>query len=96
MDIDVHDIPDSARYEARLDGALLGYAAYALTDGVVVFKHTVVEPNHEGRGVGSALVQAALDDVRQRQLKAVPRCSFVRDWLDRHPTYADLVLDANP
>jgi predicted GNAT family acetyltransferase len=38
-------------------------------------------------------VQGALDDVRARGGSVVARCTFVRGWIDRHPEYADLVVD---
>jgi len=45
----------------------------------------------EGRGIGSKLVRATLDQVRSEGLKVVPRCSFVRAYMERHPEYADLL-----
>ena len=32
----------------------------------------------------------ALDDVRERGLKALPVCGFVQGFIARHPDYADL------
>ena len=64
-------------------------AAYLRNGSQVVFTHTEVEI--EGSGLGSALVRAALDDVRAAGGTVVPQCSFVRGWIDRHPEYRDLV-----
>ena len=91
MDLTVTDVPEAGRYEARADDRVLGLAAYQRQGDRVVFTHTEVDPDAEGGGVGSTLVRGALDDVRARGLRAVPRCSFVRAWIDRHPDYADLV-----
>jgi uncharacterized protein len=91
MDLSVTDVPEAGRYEARADDRVLGLAAYQRQGDRVVFTHTEVDPDAEGGGVGSTLVRGALDDVRARGLRAVPRCSFVRAWIDRHPDYADLV-----
>ena len=93
MDLTVTDVPEAGRYEARADDRVLGLAAYQRQGDQVVFTHTEVDPDAEGGGVGSTLVRGALDDVRARGLRAVPRCSFVRAWIDRHPDYADLVAD---
>ena len=87
-EVEVRDDPERHRYEARLDGVLAGFADYRLRPGRIVFTHTEVDV--EGRGVGSALVRGALDDVRRRGLKVTPLCPFVRSFLDRHPEYADL------
>ena len=89
--IDVTDNPNERRYEARIDGGLAGFAAYELDAARIVFTHTEVFAEFEGRGVGSALARTALDDVRGRGgLRVVPRCPFFRGWIDAHPDYADL------
>lgn len=89
-DVTVTNAPDDSRYEARVGGELAGFAAYQLTDELVVFTHTEVDPAFEGQGVGGALAKAALDDVRASGRKALPVCPFIQAWLDRHPDYADL------
>jgi predicted GNAT family acetyltransferase len=83
---------DASRYEAHVDGELAGYAEYELGDGTIVFTHTVVDDELEGRGVGSALVRSALDDVRSAgERSVVPRCPFVSGWIEKHPDYQPLV-----
>ena len=91
MTIEVRDNTDESRFEAALDGTPLGFAYYRLQPGRVVFTHTEVLPEAEGKGVASTLVRWALDDVRRRGLQIVPRCPFVAAYLKRHPEYADLV-----
>ena len=91
-DVVTSNNPEASRYEARLDGELAGFAEYLLRDGQIVFTHTVVADAFEGRGVGSALVRAALDDVRETGgLAVVPRCPFVKTWIEKHPDYQPLV-----
>lgn len=58
--------------------------------------HTEVGDDFEGRGVGSALVRGALDDVRRNGLSVQPLCPFVKSWIQRHPGYGDLVSDDRP
>jgi uncharacterized protein len=70
---------------------VLGLAPYQRRGEQFVFTHTEVDPDAGGSGIGSTLVRGALDDVRARELRAVPLCPFVRAWIDRHPDYADLV-----
>ncbi|GAA4978270.1 GNAT family N-acetyltransferase [Kineococcus glutinatus] len=92
MDVTVTDVPERDRYEARAGAELLAVAQYERAEGLVVFTHTVVQPAHEGEGIGSTLVRAALDDVRRQGLRAVPRCPFVAAWVRRHREgYGDLV-----
>jgi hypothetical protein len=70
---------------------LAGFAEYTCSEGAVTFTHTEIEPAFEGKGLAGRLIKAALDDVRQRQLQAVPLCPFVAAFVRRHPEYRDLV-----
>ncbi len=71
------------RYEAHVDGELAGFAAYRLSGDVVVFTHTEVDDRFEGKGVGSVLARAGLDDVRAEGSRRVrPLCPFIKE-LDR-------------
>ncbi|MEV7429447.1 MULTISPECIES: GNAT family N-acetyltransferase [unclassified Nocardioides] len=80
------------RWVAELDGRLAGYAEYHRDGDTVTFTHTVVDEDFEGRGVGSALARAALDDVRgEGSAKVVAQCSFIAGWIDKHPDYQDLL-----
>jgi predicted GNAT family acetyltransferase len=91
-DIATANNPEASRYEARIDGDLAGYAEYLLRDGQIVFTHTEVADAFEGRGVGSVLIRAALDDVRETGGRSVvPQCPFVRSWIEKHPDYEPLV-----
>jgi uncharacterized protein len=90
----VTDNPDEQRFEARVDGELAGFAAYTPAGDMLVFTHTEVDPAYEGKGVGSALAQHALDDVRARGLKVLAVCPFILAWIQRHPEYADLQFNA--
>ena len=92
MTIEVSDQPENRRYEARVDGALDGFAQYSRDDVTVTFTHTEVDDAFEGQGVASTLVREALDDVRRQGLSVRPLCPFVRAYLQRHPEYADLVV----
>lgn len=82
---------DNHRYEATLDATVAGFVQFRERAGRVILVHTETEPRFEGRGVGSALARAALDDVRARGLKAVIECPFITSYVARHPEYQDLV-----
>ena len=82
-------MPEKTRYELRLGDRRVGHAAYFRRDGTIVFTHTEIDPACEGRGFGSRLVAAALDDARAQGLRIVPVCSFVAAYVRRHPEYAD-------
>jgi uncharacterized protein len=90
--VTVTDRPEQLRYEIEVAGEVAGFLLYRREPGVLELVHTDVDPRSEGKGVGAALVQGALDDVRARGLKVRPFCPFVRAYLRRHPEYEDLVV----
>lgn len=77
-------------FELEVDGHR-AIAAYQLEGDTIVFTHTLVPKQLEGRGVASKLIRAALDSARDRGLKVVPQCPFVRAYIERHAEYRDLV-----
>jgi uncharacterized protein len=87
----VTDRPSELRYEIEADGEVAGFLMYRIEPGVLELVHTDVDPHFEGKGVGAALVQGVLDDVRARGLKVRPCCPFVAAYIRRHPEYEDLV-----
>jgi predicted GNAT family acetyltransferase len=91
-DVKVTNNAEESRYEAWVDGEVAGYSEYELDEGRIVFTHTVVRDEYEGQGVGSTLARRALDDVRaDGARRVVPRCPFIRSWIEKHPDYQDLV-----
>ncbi|WBQ01945.1 GNAT family N-acetyltransferase [Kribbella sp. CA-293567] len=96
-DVTVTKNPDRQRYEAVVDEATVaGYVEYQETSELVVLTHTEVGATYEGRGIGSALARAALDDIRERRQKALVLCPFIFGWLRKHPEYQDLLFNAPP
>lgn len=76
------------RYELETDHGLAIVVYRRQGDGLI-FTHTEVPPADEGKGIGAAIVRAALDDTRKRGLRIVPACSFVAAFVRRHPEYDD-------
>lgn len=86
----VRDNVAEQEFELVVDGHR-AVAAYQMEGDVIVFTHTVVPPEIEGRGVASKLIRGALDAARDRGLKVVPQCTFVRAYMERHPETRDLL-----
>lgn len=81
------------QYEIRVGDELAGFTEAHPTDdpGVILFPHTKIAAAFEGQGLASKLVQGALDDIRERDLKIRPTCPYILGWLPKHPEYQDLV-----
>jgi predicted GNAT family acetyltransferase len=86
--------PEAQRYLLELEGqsAVLEYRQIGAVRDLF---HTGVPAALGGRGVGSALVEAALRDARLEGWEVRPSCPFVAAYLKRHPEFADLVESAN-
>lgn len=87
----MRDNPAELRYEAFLDERVVGLIRYRKEPGLVVLAHSEIDLDLEHTGVGSALVRGALADIRARDLRVVPHCPFVLEYIRKHPEEADIV-----
>lgn len=87
----IRDNRDRQRFEADLGDGALAIAAYTLQPDAITFTHTEVPPNHEGKGVGTALIRFALRDARERGLKVIPLCPFFAAYMRSHVEAQDLL-----
>lgn len=91
QDISISHQAGRQRYELALDGTLAAFAQYRQQGDSVDFVHTEVLPQYEGRGLAGRLAQFALEDVRDRRRKAIASCSYIANYIERHPQYRDLL-----
>ncbi|WCE41916.1 GNAT family N-acetyltransferase [Brevibacterium sp. BDJS002] len=72
-----------------------GFLAYRVIDEhTVELQHTIISEGFSRRGFARTLVTSALDQIRDEGGRIVPTCSYVQDYLERFPQYADLVAKA--
>jgi hypothetical protein len=88
--VDVVHNPAESRFEVRL-GDDLAELDYRQDQNTITFLHTGVPDAFEGRGVGGALAKAGLEYAKAEKLAVVPRCAFVKGYIERHPEYQPLV-----
>ena len=92
--IDVANNEAQHRFEIDLGGDT-AFAEYRLVNDRIVFTHTLVPSSHEGRGYGTALIEAGLAYAREQGLKVVPRCRFFAAYIAGHPEQQDLLHEGN-
>jgi predicted GNAT family acetyltransferase len=87
-----HD-PVSRHFTIAATGgtAVLAYAPAG--SGLVEFYSTFVPPADRGRGLAARLVQAAVEYARAEDLRIIPSCWYVAQWMRAHPEHADLLAD---
>ena len=86
---EVRDNKALRRFELDTVGGLV-FADYRIAPGKVIITHTETPRALRGRGLASDLVRGALQLIRTDGSKVVAGCSFVVDYLDKHPEFADL------
>lgn len=88
--LEVHNNTEDSQYEVNVDG-YLAKIEYILRDDRIIFVHTEVPDPLEGQGIASKMARYALEDVKAKGYKVVPRCPFVKGYIERHPEYQSLV-----
>jgi predicted GNAT family acetyltransferase len=88
---EIVDDKEQSRYEARLGEETVAIADYVKQAGMVSFTHTETFDRHKGQGLASRLIDRALRDAREEELKVVPFCWFVAKYIGAHDEYLDLV-----
>jgi len=89
MSFDIRHDPAAQRFETFVDGQRCELD-YRLAGKVMTITHTGVPAPVEGRGIASALTQAAMQAARSEGWKVTPACSYAVSWMARHPESADL------
>ena len=87
----VRENAERKRFEIDLGDGQLAIAEYTLPAGKIMFTHTEVPPEHEGKGLGSALIRAGLSAARERGLQVIPICPFFARYMQKHEEEQDLL-----
>lgn len=85
------DNTDKNRYEFHV-GNEVPRLEYIRAKEKIYFTHTEVPESLSGKGIGSALIGAALEDIKRQGLTLIPLCPFVALYLKRNPEWKELVL----
>ncbi len=88
----VEHLPDDGRFRISggPDGHDIAVLEYEESPGVWNMHHTWTDPTRRGHGLADLVVTVAMDAARDADVRVVATCSYVVDWLDGHPAYADL------
>jgi uncharacterized protein len=87
----VRDNAPAHRYEVAVDGEVAGFVQYRARPGLIALIHTEIDGRMGGRGLGSTLIGAVLEDARAKGLAVLPFCPFANAYIKRHPEDRDLV-----
>lgn len=60
------------------------YVSYQMENDESIDLHeTFTSPNLRGQGLAAKVVQAALDYAKEKQLKVIPTCPYVKSYMER-------------
>ena len=90
-----HD-PATNRFQARVSSgtAVLSYAPAG--PGLLELYSTYVPAQDRGHGVGGRLVEFAVAYARRQEMRIIPTCWYVAQWIREHPEHSDLVAVGPP
>ena len=87
--------PDGRIWAEDHAGKLVAEITFPETrPGVADIDHTFVDASLRGQGAAGRLVEAAVAQLRRRDMKAVPTCSSAQRWFQDHPEQGDLLADS--
>jgi predicted GNAT family acetyltransferase len=83
------------RFEIYFDGELAGFAEFEVSNQMISYTHTEIDPRFGGKGLGSQLIKEALDEALEQNLEVAPYCSFVSAYIKKNSeTYLHLVPES--
>lgn len=86
-----HDIKKQKFYMV-VDG-LESHLEYSRMNSVLNLNHTYVPNELRGKGIAGKIVKAALTYAEENNLKIIPSCSYVADYVQRHKEYEFLLAN---
>ena len=92
MDYELINNEANKQYEFHIEG-LVPKIVYNKTGDKIYLIHTEVPNDLSGKGIANQLVRKVLEDVRERGLKLIPLCPFVKKYIQRHSEWASLVIE---
>ena len=63
---------------------------FAGTDKIII-DHTEVNPGNNGKGYGKMMVEKAVEFAREKNIKIIPLCPFVKSVFDKTPAFKDVL-----
>ncbi len=79
-----------SRYELEVNG-LITYANYHLEKKVIFIDYVFAPEELRGSGAAGKLMEMIAKEVRAKQMKIHPICTYAVLWLKRHSKYHDLL-----
>ncbi len=73
-----------SRFEIAL-GDDFAFTEYRYYEGSIALMHTVVPPQHGGKGLATKLISFAFNFAQDNNLPVMVYCPFAADYVKKHP-----------
>ena len=85
------DNTERKQFELEVEGTV-ARIEYMLMGDKIIFSHTEVPAALEGKGIGAKIVELALKNIEERELKLLPLCPFTAAYIKRHPEWEKVLM----
>lgn len=84
-------ITENNRFELEVVGKIAFIEFDKIEPNILDLVHTEVPEELSGKGVGSKLVEGALNYCKENGLLVIPSCPFIKKFMDKHTQWNDLI-----
>lgn len=84
---DVINDKRSSRFLMKVEGMEV-YVLYAEDKETIELYSTYTPPQLRGQGLAEKVVRFALEYAKEKNLKVIPSCWYVKRFLERYPDYS--------
>ncbi len=82
---------EKKRFELHVDGHIAFIEYIISKDDTIFLTHTEVPKSLSGRGVGSKIVELALNFVKEKKYGLAPLCPFVAKYITKHTEWKSIL-----
>lgn len=90
--MELTDNTEKKQFEMVTDGST-SRIEYMIMGNKIFLTHTEVPTELEGKGIGSKIIQLALEEIEKRNLKLIPLCPLVAKYLTKHPEWKRILAE---
>ncbi len=93
-DLPVH-YPNKQKFELKIGTSEAAILSYRQRGDLFHFDHTFVPPELRGKGAAAQITNYALLEARRLGWKVIPDCSYVENYIEKHPEFKNLLAEGS-
>jgi predicted GNAT family acetyltransferase len=79
------------RFELEIENQIAFIEFDKIEPNILDFVHTEVPEELSGKGIGSKLAKGALKYSKDNNLKVIPSCPFIKNYIEKHSEWQPLL-----